>query len=302
MDSDVKLTIVTVVKNDLVGIRRTANTLINQTYSDFEWLVIDGHSTDGTRGFLNTISSKFGNLHIVDQNPKGIYCAMNLGISRARGSWIWFINSGDFLINSVAIEEVVNDLKTSLLNTSVFAYPVVQISRRGFINSFSSPNTFYSNRYLIADFNHQGVIAKKDALVEIGGFDEFMRFASDGKCLDLLVQRYRYEIKSTSHVAFPMGGTAAKNFRSTLKETTTFRPRLSKSLGTNWLICKNYMRLLLLTLESWKFTSRILAPYLKAKQNREIEERMGHSIKSHWSHPQVGRGYFECCLSPTQWL
>lgn len=89
MKTNPLFSIVTITKNNLEGFRRTQESLAAQSFRDFEWVVIDGNSTDGTKEFLPPDA--------LSEPDKGIYDAMNKGIDRARGDYILFLNAGDVL-------------------------------------------------------------------------------------------------------------------------------------------------------------------------------------------------------------
>lgn len=87
-------TVITVTYNDLPGLQLTADSVAEQTCKDYEWLVVDGASTDGTVGYLE--QQKAGcNFTWVSEKDSGIYDAMNKGIAMARGEFIVFLNAGD---------------------------------------------------------------------------------------------------------------------------------------------------------------------------------------------------------------
>ncbi len=87
--------VVTVVKNDEENIQATLNSVINQKFQDFEYIIIDGNSTDRTKSILSNHKDKIN--HLISENDKGIYFAMNKGASLAKGEFIVYVNSGDLL-------------------------------------------------------------------------------------------------------------------------------------------------------------------------------------------------------------
>ena len=97
-----KFSIITVVKNDEKKISHTIKSIINQSYKNFEFLIIDGKSTDKT---LHQIKKYKKNINLlISEKDHGIYFAMNKAIKFARGEIIVFVNSGDLLMkNSLKI-------------------------------------------------------------------------------------------------------------------------------------------------------------------------------------------------------
>lgn len=99
-----KLSIITVNLNNRDGLKRTIDSVISQTFTDYEWIVIDGGSTDGSRELLEQYSDHFA--YWCSEPDKGIYNAMNKGISHAKGDWLQFLNSGDYYVNNTILETV----------------------------------------------------------------------------------------------------------------------------------------------------------------------------------------------------
>jgi glycosyltransferase involved in cell wall biosynthesis len=99
-----KLSIITVVYNNVKDIERTMLSVINQTYPDIEYIVIDGVSTDGTLNILKQYESRLGQL--ISEQDKGIYDAMNKGMAIATGDYLLFMNSGDELYAADTVEKV----------------------------------------------------------------------------------------------------------------------------------------------------------------------------------------------------
>lgn len=103
-----KISIVTVCYNASKAIEETLLSVINQTYEDVEYIVIDGGSTDGTVDIIKKYSDKIS--YWVSEPDKGIYDAMNKGIDAAMGEWINFMNAGDMFTDSNTLELVADSL------------------------------------------------------------------------------------------------------------------------------------------------------------------------------------------------
>ena len=90
-----RFSVITVCLNNLEGLKKTHNSLEMQTYINFEWIVVDGGSVDGTLAFLEKIKQSSTHMRFVSEPDKGLYDAMNKGIRMARGDYLVFMNSGD---------------------------------------------------------------------------------------------------------------------------------------------------------------------------------------------------------------
>ena len=103
-----KLSIITVSFNSSKTIEETINSVDSQSYRDFEHLIIDGNSTDGTLDILNRYESS--KRRIISENDKGLYDAMNKGIALSKGEYIFFLNADDYLANVYALEIIAQDI------------------------------------------------------------------------------------------------------------------------------------------------------------------------------------------------
>lgn len=95
-----KFSIVTVCLNVLNGLQSTIESVRCQTFVEYEHLIIDGRSTDGTLDYLNTLNE----IKYWSESDDGIFDAMNKGIKYAKGEWILFLNAGDTLVNKFVLE------------------------------------------------------------------------------------------------------------------------------------------------------------------------------------------------------
>lgn len=101
--------IITIARNVQEGLRKTAVTLEMQHYRDFEWIIIDGASTDGTKEFAEAQFAK-GIAVGISEPDAGIYDAMNKGLLLARGEYVLFLNAGDRLADPQSLRDTAHDL------------------------------------------------------------------------------------------------------------------------------------------------------------------------------------------------
>lgn len=99
-----KLSVVTIVYNNVQHIERTLLSVIGQTYSNIEYIVVDGLSTDGTLDIIHQYKDKISTL--ISEKDKGIYDAMNKGLALATGDYVIFMNSGDTFYAPDTVEHV----------------------------------------------------------------------------------------------------------------------------------------------------------------------------------------------------
>lgn len=104
-----KFSIITVTYNAANYLEETLKSVFKQTNKDFEYLIIDGASTDKTLDIINRNKENISLL--VSEPDKGIYDAMNKGLKLAKGEFVWFLNAGDAIISENFIDKAINLLK-----------------------------------------------------------------------------------------------------------------------------------------------------------------------------------------------
>lgn len=111
----VKLSIITINYNNEIGLEKTILSVISQTYQDFEYIIIDGKSTDGSTALIEKYQSRIS--YWKSESDSGVYNAMNKGIAVAKGDFLLFLNSGDLFYDSNVLDTVLPNLNSS---TSIF--------------------------------------------------------------------------------------------------------------------------------------------------------------------------------------
>lgn len=101
-----KLSIITINYNNAEGLEKTIGSVIDQSFTDFEYIIIDGDSTDNSKQIIEKHHHKITTW--VSEPDTGIYNAMNKGILKATGEYCLFLNSGDYLVNENIIDNVFN--------------------------------------------------------------------------------------------------------------------------------------------------------------------------------------------------
>jgi glycosyltransferase involved in cell wall biosynthesis len=100
--------IITVTYNAEKWIERTLESVASQTCKDFEYIVVDGKSTDRTLEIIDEIAGQARNdgFIVVSEPDKGLYDAMNKGLRIATGDYVWFLNAGDTFYNENTLQEI----------------------------------------------------------------------------------------------------------------------------------------------------------------------------------------------------
>lgn len=170
-----KLSIITINYNNLQGLEKTYLSVVSQIWQDFEWIVIDGGSLDGSKGFLDSHQDKFS--YWVSEPDKGIYNAMNKGIEKSCGEYCLFLNSGDAFVDAFVLQRVfaVNFDEDVVHGSIRFKFEDhSEIRNTGSIITLRT--------FLVGTINHSGCsFIKRDAFEKWGRYDETLKIVSDWK-------------------------------------------------------------------------------------------------------------------------
>ncbi len=208
------ISIVTVVFNGEIGIRGTIESCINQNFNSYEYIIIDGNSTDSTLSIVEEYKEYVSG--ILSEPDNGIYYAMNKGINLARGEWIIFMNCGDTFIDfnvlskiSAFCKELDNNVDVIYGNT-VFKFPNYSVLQK--------PYSLRSLKRIMA-FCHQSTFVRTQ-IVKEEPFDLRFRFAADFE----MMHRLYNEKKIFKYLDIPISifdqtdGTTIRNYKESIKE------------------------------------------------------------------------------------
>lgn len=170
-----KLSIITINYNNCAGLKMTADSVLSQTSKDFEWIVIDGGSTDGSRLLIEEYQESM--TYWCSEHDKGIYHAMNKGIARATGDYCLFLNSGDVLYSCDVVSWVLSHLDgTDFLVGNI--YLSSNLKKNMVKKEFFTPKGVVWVMNLFG-FPHQSTFVARKILEQYGGYREDMRISSD---------------------------------------------------------------------------------------------------------------------------
>lgn len=168
-----KYTIITVNFNNKEGLRLTIESVINQTYRNYEFIVIDGGSTDGSAEVIKNYDKHI--TYWVSEKDNGIYNAMNKGIAKASGDYLNFMNSGDCFYASDVLEKVAKyQYDTDFIVGKDYHYN--EKLQKGHA-SIQPPRTTMIH-FFIATLDHQSAFIKRE-LFEGTPYDESHKLVSD---------------------------------------------------------------------------------------------------------------------------
>lgn len=210
MSLNIKISIITVSYNAVKTIEETINSVLNQSYSNIEYIIIDGGSRDGTVDIIKKYQDKI-NVWISEPD-KGIYDAMNKGIKLAKGDWIGIINSDDcYCID--AFDTILNTISKNQNAELIFGDLNIIDKNSKFINKLEPILQLDHIKHTMSIF-HPTVFIKKEIYQSFGMFNLKYKLSADW---DLLKRFYLNGVKfnyvNKSIASFRKGG-AGSGFRT----------------------------------------------------------------------------------------
>lgn len=169
-----KLSIITINYNNLKGLKKTMSSVINQTWQEFEYLIIDGGSNDGSAEYIESQSKHID--YWVSESDKGIYNAMNKGILKATGEYLLFLNSGDHLFSDMVLEK-----NWHTIGNYDLIYFDIQTIGIGISEISSHPDKLDFSYFYEASISHPGTLIRAKLFNSVGLYDENYKIVSDWK-------------------------------------------------------------------------------------------------------------------------
>lgn len=203
-------TIITISYNKADEIERTIKSIVGQTCKDYEYILVDGKSTDTTMNIVEKYQNHF--TKIVSEKDHGIYDAMNKGLGLASGRYIVYINAGDEFYNERTLETV-----KALQNEEGCIYGSAKIvyGKKFLINKTTLDKNNLAKGKMLC---HQSLYVKRDLLNELKGFNQSYKIAGDfDLCCRLILTNPRILHIDSCLSTFYKGGASA-NFEVNRKE------------------------------------------------------------------------------------
>lgn len=185
-----KISVITVNYNNDIGLKKTIDSVINQSFTDYEFIIIDGGSNDNSKSIIAEHESKI--TYWVSEPDKGVYSAMNKGILKATGEYIIFMNSGDIFNDNFVLENVVPKFDTN----AYFIYGNNYKSKGEHKRLKTYPEKLDFSFFYTGALNHQSTFIKRNAFQKLFLYDENKKIASDwelfivGICKENLKYQY----------------------------------------------------------------------------------------------------------------
>lgn len=199
-----KLSIITVNLNNREGLKKTIDSVVSQTFKGFEWIVIDGGSTDGSKELIEEYTDKI--TYWVSEPDKGIYNAMNKGIKVAKGEYLQFLNSGDWLADEMVLQDFVDaSFSEDIIDGNI---RLIYKDREDLANA---PETVDFDFFFHGSLWHPSAFIKKTLFENCGLYEEQYRIISDWELFMRSIVLYDASYKHFERevACFPVDGISS---------------------------------------------------------------------------------------------
>ena len=225
MKNKLKISIITSVFNGEDYIAQTIKSVLEQTYHDFEYIIIDGNSTDDTisivRSFEEQFNSKKINYKWVSESDTGIYNAWNKALKVISGDWVVFIGADDYFINNKVLNNMIPFLLEAQSHKINYVYGQINHVSKSekFIEMSGKPWHLQKERFCYSmNIGHSGAFHSKNLFKEHGMFNETFKITGD---YEFLLREFKDPNKDALFVNKPClvmreGGVSA-NLQNRLK-------------------------------------------------------------------------------------
>jgi glycosyltransferase involved in cell wall biosynthesis len=233
-----KVSVITAVLNGLDAVERTVDSVVDQTYPNIEYIVVDGASTDGTSEYLQSRQHEFAALR--SERDRGAYDAFNKGLSLATGDVVGYLNAGDVFTDRdvlARIMAVFGDPEIGAVFGDVAMVRDVDVNQ--VVRRYSS-GTFRPNRVKFGFMPaHPTLYMRRTVYASSGEYDSTFKIAGDYELVirAFVKRRTGYRYIPEVLVRMPIGGLSTRGWRSKLLITSEMRRACAKNgVKTNLLL------------------------------------------------------------------
>lgn len=168
-----KISIITINYNDKDGLEKTIKSVVNQTYQEFEFIIIDGGSADGSCDVIENYKDKIS--YWVSEPDSGIFSAMNKGIKVAQGEFLIFMNSADTFFDELVLEKIEKELSDDY---DIFYGDYYRVNSNS-IKKRTFPQKLSFSFFYMRSLSHQSTFIRRKLFFDIFLYNEEYKIASD---------------------------------------------------------------------------------------------------------------------------
>lgn len=168
-----KFSVITICYNDKAGLLKTAESVLQQTFADYEYIIIDGGSIDGSEELVKQLAPRCA--YAVSEKDNGIYDAQNKGWRAAKGEYCLFLNSGDYLAN----ESVLSDVFSASSGADIIYGDILVDNGKDPLYRLGQHDPFTFEDLIYTTVFHPAALIRTKLLRDRNGYDESLRIVAD---------------------------------------------------------------------------------------------------------------------------
>jgi len=214
---NIKVSIITVSFNSVATIPDTINSVVNQSYPNIEYIIIDGASSDGTRDVINSYGQKI--TKFTSESDNGIYDALNKGIKLASGDIVGILNSDDFFYNSMVIEKIVKAFIDNRIDAVIGDVQFVDPVQTSKVVRYYSSKKFNLSKFRFGFMPpHPSFYVKRELFEKLGYYKTDYKIAADYELLlrFLSIHGIKCKYLGMPFVSMRTGGVSNKSISSNI--------------------------------------------------------------------------------------
>lgn len=202
---DILLSIITINLNNSIGLRKTIESVLSQSFQNYEFIIIDGGSNDGSNVVINENKDRID--FNISEKDNGIYDAQNKGIEQAKGKYILFLNSGDVLVSNDTLKNAFDYQFTEDIVYGDIIYEKDGIEKRKRI----FPDILTTYFMLVDVIGHQVQFIKRLLFLDYGLYDTQYSVVADYEFFIRVILKHK---ASTRHLPIPVATFNLNGFSS----------------------------------------------------------------------------------------
>lgn len=177
-----KLSIITINRNNAAGLEKTLQSVAVQSFKEFEYIVVDGASTDNSVEVIKAYESEFVCMRWLSEPDAGIYNAMNKGVRMASGEYCQFLNSGDCLASKEVVSQMLSALENKGFPDVLYGNMLKQLlDGKTIVDKSGATDEITLNMFYKGCLNHSPAYIKRSLFDTYGFYDESLQICSDWK-------------------------------------------------------------------------------------------------------------------------
>lgn len=229
-----KISIITVVYNNEATIQQAIESVLNQSYPNVEYVIIDGNSRDNTVSIIEAYKNRLG--YFISEPDKGLYDAMNKGIQAATGDVIGILNSDDLYQDNTVLSDIVHQFSSDPELDIVYGNLVYV--KKDAVNQVV--RNWKSKDYYAKFFDdgnvppHPSLFLKREVYQKVGFFDLEFKLAADYEFMFRVFKKYHFKSKYINRLIVKMrlGGETNKSIQNIINQNKEIL-RVWKQNGLN---------------------------------------------------------------------